>query len=133
MDDDMHEIVIGFADREHLRIRTTALDSEDWRAARVDVRVGAFTARIENSFYMGELAEFRIGLQAIAERLVGEAHLRTTENWLSLCLTGNRLGHCSVTGWIRDKADGGNRLELTLPQLDQTFLETLVRQIRAIE
>lgn len=139
--DEHPSLLIGHESGDHLRLtargrvfpqRTDFWDA-NWIHGSMELRAGAFRAKIGSYLRTTEFAAFRGELQRLYAELHGEAALESMETWISLRLKGNGHGHISVDGDITDAPGMGNRLTFSLPGLDQTELPALIRSLLHIE
>jgi hypothetical protein len=103
----------------------------NWLACTAEVSAGAFRGTLNGLLRNEDLSKFLHRLEALYERLTGEALFDTLDGWLVLRLIGDGRGHVEVRGQLVDDPVGGNSLEFRLP-LDQTDLSPLMAQIRAV-
>ncbi len=96
----------------------------------VDVQVGRFRGDFQASLRVDEFEPFLAEVRALQDDLGRSARFETMEDWLSLSLKGDGLGHISVEGMTRDEAGQGNTLTFRF-KIDQTFLPELVRELAA--
>lgn len=106
----------------------------NWLLSPIEVSVDGFAGVIPNAgLRSDELQGLRRDLEALNETLIGTASLHSMEEWLSLTIEGDGLGHIKVTGEVSNHpGSSGNRLHFTLG-LDQTFLPTIIESLTAIE
>ena len=78
-----------------------------------------------------EFARFREELEALQGP--GHPSFESMESWLELKLERDGLGHVTVSGEANDNPGWGNRVIFKLPDLDQTDLPELIRQLRRVE
>jgi hypothetical protein len=67
------------------------------------------------------------------ESLAGEAALESMEQWLTLRVVVDRLGHVAVLGEVRDHPGSGNTLTFFVDGLDQTHLPPILAALRDVE
>jgi hypothetical protein len=93
----------------------------NWLGCKVSLAAGGFGGRYLANLRTEELEQFYSEVQTLYESLTGVAHLRTTEEQLTLELKGDGRGHVTCRGEARDTAGTGNLLRFELA-LDQTQL-----------
>lgn len=126
-------------EREHLVLRVTkwlhphATDVWDgnWVATEVEVEVGSFRGAFEAALRTDEFTRFRDGLAALHRSLTGTARLSTMENWITLDVKGDGLGHFWADCRVRDEPSFGPVLRFDL-HFDQTEIPAMLRGLDAI-
>ncbi len=132
-------LIIGSAAADHLSLRPVrrslpqASDSWDgnWLVVQVAVRAGAFRARFEADLRAGDFVGFGGQLKALQQRLGGEAEFTTLEEWVSVRLVGDGLGHLEVRCEVTDAPGIGSRLTFGL-HLDQTYIPAMLEALEVI-
>ena len=94
------------------------------------VAAGAFRGSLSNPIRNEDLARFLPRLEALYQRLDGEALLDTLDGWLDVRVVDVGRGRIEVRGSLIDDPVGGNQLEFRLA-LDQTYLPPIIGQVRA--
>jgi hypothetical protein len=117
----------------HGRTHADSADYWDgnWLSCTAEVQTGAFRGRIESSLRNEDLARFLSSLEALYERLTGEALFDTLDGWLDIRVIGDGRGHVEVRGQLCDDPVYGNSLEFRL-FFDQTCLPSLIARLRAV-
>ena len=95
-----------------------------------EVAAGAFRGSFSNLIRNEDLARFLPRLETLYERHDGVALFDTLDGWLDEQVVGVGRGHIEVRGQLIDDPVGGNQLEFRLA-LDQTYLPTIIAQVRA--
>lgn len=136
----MAEAVIRFggAEAEYLTLtvhgRSRPQDTDYWDGnflwCTAEVSAGAFRGSVSNVLRNEDLARFLSWLEALYQRLDGEALLDTLDGWLDVRVICAARGQVEVRGQLCDDPVGGNQLEFRLA-LDQTFLPPLIAQVRS--
>lgn len=101
----------------------------NWLTSTAEVSTGSFRGSLGGIIRSDELADFLRQIEALYQRLDGEAVFRTMEGWISFRLTTNRQGQVEVRGRLVDELVNGNALEFAL-FFDQTFLPPTIAQLR---
>lgn len=128
---------LGPADADHLRLeilgrsypQATDYDDGNWLSCRFDLRAGHWKGHWYPSVRAEEIAAFRDQVATLSREVAGEAVFETMEQWLSLTLRMDRLGHLAVAGKARVVVGTGNVLAFRFHDLDQTFLPDFVTQL----
>ena len=79
-----------------------------------------------------EFVGFRSQLEPLCGNLLGTASFASMEEWLSIAVSGDGLGHFKAECWARDEAGIGNCLTFQLA-FDQTEVPSIILGLRAIE
>jgi hypothetical protein len=103
----------------------------NWIESRVDIRAGGFSGRFEASLRADEFETFMKELVALYESLRGEAKFSSLEEWLSIEVAGDGLGHFEARCQARDEAGIGNLLQFRL-RFDQTETARIAAGLRSI-
>ena len=135
----MSSFTIGRSEREKVSITVRGYEraasgdihDDNWLSVVVEVRVGAFAAKCDAAFLAQDFGPFRSQLGALYDVLVGEACFTTLEEQLSLRVVGDGRGGLTVTGEVRDRPGGANRLAFEFA-LDQTSLPSTLRELDAV-
>jgi hypothetical protein len=134
----MGVIRVGGQEHEYLAISIvgrsypTCRDYWDgnWLNAVVSLAAGGFRGKIDPYLRAEEFVAFRDELLRLAQLPTAVAHFSTMEEWLSIELSGDRLGHIELKCEIRDQPGIGNTLRFRLA-LDQTDLQAMLAQVQA--
>lgn len=129
----MHTIHFGREQHEYLSVclrgRTYPSSNDywdgNWLTTLIEVAAGGFRGKVDALLRVEELIEFRTQLAALANSPFGKARFTTMEEWLSLELSGDRLGHIELLGELRDQPGIGNLLRFRLTS-DQTELRPMI-------
>lgn len=133
---------IGFREHDFLRLEVVRRSHDathdfwdgNWLEAPLMAAVGGFAVEIPRSQLHGaDLRVFRVALEQLHERLVGEARLWSMDGWFDVTITGDGSGRLDVVGMICDEPGLGNRLNFRIGDYDQTFLPALLDQLRTVE
>lgn len=137
----MLQFKIGGLEHEHVTV--TVLDREspaatdfwdgNWLTTRVEIRTGGWHGRYDAALRSEEVAAFLHQVEQLHATLSGEARFETMEQQLLLVLRAGKHGQIGVEGVACDAPGTGNRLDFTLPELDQSYLPNLLQQLKAIE
>jgi hypothetical protein len=124
------EICIGSKNGEHVIIRILGnTDSEGWVIAEIDVHAGAWKGFYQASLRPTEdFPSFRQQLQDLYDWKNNEAIFSTMEEWLTLNLTLDHLGHVHIKGTAIDQPGTGNMLSFYL-ELDQSYLPRIITEL----
>ena len=135
----MAEAVIRFgcAEAEYLTLtvhgRSRPQDTDYWDGnflwCTAEVAAGAFRGSVSNLLRNEDLLRFLPQLEALYQRLDGEALFDTLDGWMDVQVVGVGRGQIEVRGHLLDDPVGGNQLEFRLA-LDQTFLPPMIAQVR---
>lgn len=98
----------------------------NWVESHVEIRVGAFTGRFRASLRANEFAHFREELARLYSDLTGTAVFSSMEQWLTMKIQGDGLGHFEAECHAMDQAGVGNRLEFRL-SFDQTDIPGILK------
>ena len=131
--------MLGMATSEYVsvtplrRLNEQAEDYWDgnWLECLIDLRAGAFTGRYRASLRADEFASFRGELMRLYESLGNQAVFASMEEWLSITVTGDGMGHFQAECRARDEAGVGNTLQFVLG-CDQTEIPAMVRSLDLI-
>jgi hypothetical protein len=123
------EVLISGQTGERVTIRrVTAIGSEGWFDAEVEVRCDGWHGKFRASFMQGELSHFAQELRILYEQLNGKAILAPMEPNLELSFTGDGKGHVEVEGTARNNFHTGTELSFRL-DLDQTCLPAIAKAL----
>jgi hypothetical protein len=132
-------IHLGGAESEYLKLtvhgRNIPEASDYWDGnflwCTAEVAAGAFRGSASNVIRNEDLVRFLPRLEALGQRLDGEALFDTLDGWLDVRVIGVGGGRVEVRGQLLDDLVNGNQLEFRLA-LDHTALPPLIAQVRAI-
>lgn len=136
---DSIEVRLGGQEHEYVAIRVYGrkypqashdFDS-DWLAARIDLRIGGFSASVIAQLRSVDFARFLKGTTSVYEELEGNAKFDTLEDWLSIELTGNGRGQIEAEIEMRDDPSIANKLVAKL-HLDRTYLRSTLDGLREV-
>jgi len=102
----------------------------NWIQAAVKILAGGFRGSVGGYLRAEELVQFLDQLSQLQKSLRGTAEFVTMEEWLSIRVTGDGLGHMECRCNIRDQPGIGNTLDCTLAT-DQTFTQTTISELAA--
>jgi hypothetical protein len=121
------EVLISGQTGERVTIRRiTAIGSEGWFGAEVEVQCDGWHGKFGASFIQGELSRFERELRILHEQLNGKVILAPLEPNLELSFIGGGKGHIEVKGTARNNFHTGTELSFRL-DLDQTHLPSIAR------
>jgi hypothetical protein len=142
----MWEVILGQSASDHVAIQVKgrkypqAVDYWDanWVDAEISLVIRPWRAMYDASLRTDELAKFREELEGLDHRGRAAATFSPMEPWLQLALELDSLGHVHLRGEAGPegfgRAFGQARLEFELREfIDQTFLPSIIRQLKAIE
>lgn len=131
-------VVFGSLESEYLAIHVfrRLYDVSDywdgnWIDTEIRIRTRGITASYRADLRAEELERLRDGLVPMYETLSGGASLRSLEEWLSIDIEADRLGHCEVKYVAVVSHSPRTALESSL-QLDQTYLPAVINQLNRI-
>src|SRR5262245_57301665 len=134
------ELLIGSPNSQYLRVSPLSRSGTDpsdfwdsnWLLARIELSCGTFAGSFQANLRTHEFTEFLNELEALYERLSGEAHFSSMETWLSIRVSGDGRGHFVAECDARDDPSSYNRLQICL-YFDQTELPDIPRGLREIQ
>src|SRR5579863_2868609 len=100
----------------------------NWVRTKVSVHAGGFHGSVNGDLRAEELAQFLERLTGLQRSLRGTAEFETMEEWLSIRVNGDGLGHIDVQCLIQDQPGIGNTLKCTLTT-DQMFVRATVTEL----
>jgi hypothetical protein len=135
------QILIGHDKGDHISIRVLgrmhaeASDYWDgnWLVTPIEVMAGGFRGHVAASLRADELRAFRAALAELNSTLRGEAVLESMEDWLTLRVGVDALGHLLVSGTVGGSPGVGNVLAFEIEGLDVTYLPAVIKSIEEIE
>ena len=135
----MYQITFQGERSEHLTLalyrraypEATDFDDGNWIDAVVDVVAGGFKGRASGVIRAEELEQFQKDLTDLQEHLEGTASFRTMEDWITISIEGDGLGHWRIYSVIQDAAGVGNRLDCTIVS-DQTYTRSTLTELAAV-
>ena len=115
------------------RSHPDALDYWDgnWILAEVEVKGGGFHGNVKGDLRSEEFADFQTQLTILQEKLRGEAEFRTMENWLSIQIVGDGMGHMKCRCLVCDQPGIGNLLDFAIHS-DQTFTRRTLADLHRV-
>jgi hypothetical protein len=141
MNKDLTSVTIGSPDSEYLIIhvinREYPLSSDywdgNWVRSTIKVSAGGFTGKVTASLRSEEFVKFMSELSMLYETLSGQACFTTMEQWLSITVVGDGLGHFEAQCQLSDNAPAGtgNTLNFTI-YFDQTFIPGMIAGLNRI-
>lgn len=124
-------LLVGVADGDHLRLRTTHAGAPGWVEVEAQARAGGFSARLEGALAPEDLAAFRGAVAALGASPKARAALVAPDGFFSLRLLGDGFGHFDARCELRDLSAIGSRLELTVA-VNERDLPALVAGLDAL-
>jgi hypothetical protein len=132
------EIVVGRKSDDRVVIRphleTAASGGDPWSTsinAAIEIRAGAFQGSLSGNFQAGDFSSFLAELEQLRAAADSKARLICSDNWLTLELQGDRLGHISVRGQARDYRGQELTFEIR-PEVDQSFLPEIRSSLKKL-
>jgi hypothetical protein len=130
---------IGSSESQHLTVtplyrpHETSQDFWDgnWLESKVDIRVGGFRGHFRASLRAEEFQRFKDQFAELYQDLKGSAEFSSLEDWLTVRVKGDGLGHFEAKCQAMDEAGTGNRLEFRLA-FDQTDIPAMVKGLEQI-
>lgn len=127
------ELLIGSRESEFLCVRPNLRahpDTHDywdanWLTTEIELAASAFRAFYLACLRVDELIRFRDQLTALYQTLDGHAEFTTLDDWLSIDIVGDGLGHFATKCKARDDVGFGNSLRFSL-HFDQTQIPEIV-------
>jgi hypothetical protein len=105
----------------------------NWLVTPVEVVAGDFRGVVGASLRAEELRAFRLALAALNSTLRGKAVLESMEEWLTIQVGVDALGHLLVSGRVVDRPGVGNVLAFNIDGLDVTSLPAVIESIEVID
>lgn len=135
------QILLGDGQGDHISIRVLgrmhagASDYWDgnWLVTPVEVFAGGFRGSVGASLRAEELRAFREALATLNSTNRGNAALESMEDWLTIRVEVDSVGHLLVSGTVADRPGMGNVLAFDIDGLDLTYLPTLIKSIEDVE
>jgi len=132
--------IVGTKAGQHLGIRPyqrTHPASDDywdgnWLTSAIRIRAGGFEGDINACLRAEDFPSFRKQLASIYKTLRGKATFHTMEEWVSIVVEGDGLGHFQARCTAMDTLGTGNRLTFYL-SFDQTDIPKMIRDLKGIE
>lgn len=130
------ELEIRFAANQgnYLSLRVDSTSSVYAIEFIAEVKSDGFYGSMESHIQPQELADFEAELKTLYHSLSGQAVLTTIiGEWIGLKMTIDKFGMVILTGFL-DKSflESASRLEFEIKGLDQSYLSTVLVQIREI-
>ena len=100
----------------------------NWLNAVIKLAAGGFQGNIDGYLRAEEFVSFRDELSRFVVSSASKACFETMEGWLSIELSGDRLGHVDLQCQVRDQPGIGNLLQFRL-KLDQTDVAPMLTSI----
>jgi hypothetical protein len=101
----------------------------NWLIAKVEVMAGGFRGKVGGDLRAGELVAFHEQLANLQSVLQGMAELTTMEEWLSIRVAADGMGHMRLECKVRDQPGIGNTLTCTI-NVDQTYIVPMLNDLR---
>ncbi len=141
MNKNLTSVTIGLPNSEYLTIhvinREYPLSSDyydgNWVGSTIEVSAGGFTGKVSASLRSEEFVKFMNELSMLYEELSGQAHFTTMEQWLSITVVGDGIGHFEAQCKLSDNAPSGtgNTLNFFI-YFDQTFIPGMIAGLNRI-
>ncbi len=128
---DLPRLVIGMEMEYVAFVPASRPTNEGWMDMNVSIAAGPWKGRIQVNMETRDWLQFRKDLPALYSPST-EIRLEPLESEIELRMQSDKLGHIDVTGGARTHFAPENNLEFHLPQLDQTFIRTWIKQTDAI-
>ena len=103
----------------------------NWLKARIKIKTRSFSGYYSASLQTIDFREFKKGLEGIYRTLNGAAQFYSMEEWLTIILNGDGIGHFVGDIIACDFPPSGSKLRFEL-QIDQTEIPGIVNQINSI-
>lgn len=103
----------------------------NWVKSQIIIRVGGFHGNITASLRTDEFLKFKEDLSKLYSTLKGRASFSSMEEWLTIHVEGDGLGHFEAQCVVMDDVGIGNRLQFHL-NFDQTELPGIVKGLDGI-
>lgn len=103
----------------------------NWINCRFEAKSGGFTGNFEGTLMTTDIESFKQQLKRVYSSLKGTANLESLENYLSIVLTGDGIGHLEARCTLRESNLPLNELTFEL-EFDQTFLPNIMNQLNNI-
>jgi len=108
-------------------------DDEDWLSTSVSVRAGHFAGSYRAMFHREDVVALQQGFKRLDERFESGFEFVPTEPWLTMAISGDRLGHLTARCIARDNV--GEEIPRTLQftvVFDQSYLPELIKQVNYV-
>ena len=135
----MPSVVIGDAQSDHVRITirgrlhsTSDYREGNWLVSPIEIRVGAFSAKLPAGIRAEELLAFRHALEHLIDATEGSATFESMEEWLSMRVVRNEKGGLAISCLARDNGGIGNELRFSIDGLDESSLPSIIDELAAI-
>jgi len=117
-------------------LRRTYPDASDywdgnWLSTKVSVRSRGLSGTVASNTRAEEYREFLGALVLLYETLEGSAEFSTMEEWLTMKVYGDALGHIAVDVELRDTSVIGNQLCCCL-EMDQSYLKSAIASLQEL-
>jgi hypothetical protein len=103
----------------------------NWIFSRINIKAGSFSADYIAQLQTTDFREFKKGLDRLYNDLKSATQFYSLEDWLTIIISGDGLGHFKVDCKACDLPGRGNRLEFKM-HIDQTEIPSLVKQLSEI-
>lgn len=139
MEDDKPQFRFGASDSYYLTVRPLYRPYDqcqdywdgNWVKSQIIIRVGGFHANITASLRTDEFFRFKEELSRLYSTLKGQASFSSMEEWLTIHVEGDGLGHFEAECVTMDEVGTGNRLQFRL-DFNQTELPGIVKGLEGI-
>jgi hypothetical protein len=131
-DNDSTIISFGNAERERLEFvfPSGGRHTQGWLHSKITISAGPFSGATDAYCEPSDFARLPPELEGLYDRLRGVAKFETIEGQIGFTLTGDGLGHITLSGFLEDCPGGSNRLNFSI-EFDQTLLLHSIPEIRA--
>ncbi len=125
---------IGYPERERLEVHLLSppADNEtegiEWIQSRAIIQAGAFSGSFDLMIDRGDMVRFKDELEPAYNELKGIAEFKTLEDQIYVKVEVDQMGHVKASGYVKDDAGFGNRLEFGFTY-DQTLLWHTISEI----
>ena len=139
MGDDKPYFRIGIGDDNYLTVKPLYRPYDqcqdywdgNWVTSQITIRVGGFYGNITASLRTDEFFHFKEELSKLYAALKGQASFSSMENWLTIQVEGDGLGHFEAQCVVLDEVGVGNRLHFRL-NFDQTELPQIIKNLEEV-
>ncbi len=103
----------------------------NWVKSQVIIQAGGFSGSIMASLRTDEFLQFKEELSRLYSALKGRASFSSMEEWLTIRVEGDGLGHFEAECMAMDEVGIGNRLRFRL-NFDQTEITGIIKGLDEI-